>query len=105
MANFSSLSYPIIPHNIRKCFEAEGEATLLTKKEIGFYREFIGKLMYVSVGTRLDISFALNFLARFSAAPHRIHLETLVCLLRYVHGTTNLSIRYSRGEIEKPFYF
>jgi hypothetical protein len=105
MSNFSPLSYPITFQNIRACFAAEEESTLLTKKEIGFYREFIGKLMYVSVGTRLDISFALNFLAHFSAAPYRTHLETLICLLRYVHGILSLSIRYLQGEAGKPFIF
>jgi hypothetical protein len=104
MSNFSPLSYPITPQNIRTCFVAEEESTLLTKKEIGFYREFIGKLMYASVGTRLDISFALNFLARFSTAPYRTHLETLICLLRYVHGTLSLSIQYLRDEAGKPLF-
>jgi hypothetical protein len=105
MSNFSPLSYSITSQSIRACFAAEEESTLLTKKEIGFYREFIGKLMYASVGTRLDISFALNFLACFSAALYCTHLETLICLLRYVHGTLSLSIRYLRGEAEKPFIF
>jgi hypothetical protein len=105
MSNFSLLSYPITPQNIRTYFTAEEKSTLLTKKEIGFYREFIGKFMYVSVKTRLDISFTLNFLARFSATPYRTHLEILICLLRYVYGTLSLSIWYLRGEAGKPFIF
>jgi hypothetical protein len=85
MSNFSFLSYSIMFQNIRTCFATEEESILLTKKEIGFYREFIEKLMYTSVGTRLNILFTLNFLACFSATSYHIHLEILICLLRYVH--------------------
>ena len=48
------------------------------------YQSAIGSLMYLSVSTRLDISYAVSSLARFSSKPTRQHWIALKRLLRYL---------------------
>ncbi|EPZ32757.1 Reverse transcriptase, RNA-dependent DNA polymerase domain-containing protein [Rozella allomycis CSF55] len=42
------------------------------------YREILGSLLYLSNGTRPDISFAVGLLARFSSCYTKIHWESLL---------------------------
>jgi hypothetical protein len=51
------------------------------------YLLVIGSLSYLAVGTRPDISFAVNYLARFSAQPSVTHWKGLKHLVNYVAGT------------------
>jgi hypothetical protein len=53
------------------------------------YLSIIGVLSYLAVGTRPDIAFAVNFLARFSAKPSVNHWKGLRHLINYVAGTPN----------------
>ena len=56
------------------------------------YQSVIGSLMYLSVSTRPDISYAVSSLARFSSRPTKQHWTALKRLLRYLKGTTWNSI-------------
>ena len=49
------------------------------------YRSFIGLLIYL-LSTRVDLSFAVHKLAKFSSNPGKVHFEDLVHLLRYIKG-------------------
>jgi hypothetical protein len=51
------------------------------------YKEAIGCLMWGSIGTRPDISFAVNFLAQFMANPGKAHWEAVKHLMHYIAGT------------------
>jgi hypothetical protein len=48
------------------------------------YLSRIGCLLYLSQGSRLDITFLVNFLARFSMAPDSSHWSALEHLISYV---------------------
>lgn len=50
------------------------------------YREAIGSLMYLSVGSRPDICFAVPKLTKFVEIPHASHLEAVKRVLRYING-------------------
>jgi hypothetical protein len=52
----------------------------------------IGCLLYLSQGSCPDITFAVNFLARFSMAPDLSHWSALEHLISYVHFSANLSL-------------
>ena len=52
--------------------------------------------MYLANCTRADITFFVNLLARYSSAPTRIHWNGIKHILRYLHGTTDMSLFYSR---------
>ncbi|PLW51189.1 hypothetical protein PCANC_11436 [Puccinia coronata f. sp. avenae] len=51
------------------------------------YLSIVGSLSYVSLGSRPDITFAVNFLTRFSKAPDHNHWKALNHLLNYLAAT------------------
>lgn len=69
------------------------------------YRTFLGKLMFVAVGSRPDISATITLLASHTARPSEAHYVALKHLLRYLVGTRNRSIVYSRDFPLVPRYF
>ena len=46
------------------------------------------------MSTRLDLSFAVHKLAKFSANPGKVHFEGLVHLLRYIRDNNTLGLKY-----------
>ncbi|RVW75329.1 Retrovirus-related Pol polyprotein from transposon TNT 1-94 [Vitis vinifera] len=60
------------------------------------YLSAIGALMYLANCTRPDIAFSVNLLARYSSAPTRRHWNGIKHILRYLRGTTDMSLFYSR---------
>lgn len=60
------------------------------------YQSAIGRLMYLSVSTRPDISYAISSLARFSSKPIKEHWIALKRLFRYLRGTVNHGIMYTK---------
>ncbi|KAI7953418.1 hypothetical protein MJO28_005965 [Puccinia striiformis f. sp. tritici] len=57
------------------------------------YQSFIGSINYLALGTRPDLSFAVNYLARFSANPNESHWAALKHLLQYIATTRNKRLR------------
>jgi hypothetical protein len=62
------------------------------------YMEAIGSLMYLSVCTRPDISFAVSHLSRYSQNPGPKHWTAVKRVFRYLKGTKSLGITYSGAE-------
>ncbi|XP_059649936.1 secreted RxLR effector protein 161-like [Cornus florida] len=60
------------------------------------YLSAIGALMYLANCTRPDITFAVNLLARYSSAPTRRHWNGVKHIMRYLRGTTDMGLFYSR---------
>ena len=63
------------------------------------YREAVGSLMYASLGTCPDISYAVTTVSRFSSNPGPAHWDAVRRIYRYLLGTTGLKLTY--GESEK----
>ena len=61
------------------------------------YRQVVGKLMYLAVCTRPDISQAVSELSRFNANPGVKHWESAVRVMRYLSGTAGMGLLYKRG--------
>jgi hypothetical protein len=61
------------------------------------YLSAIGALMYLANCTRPDIAFSVNLLARYSSAPTRRHWNGVKHVLRYLRGTTDMRLFYSKG--------
>ena len=55
-----------------------------------------GALMYLVNCTRPNIAFSVNLLARYNSTPTRRHWNGIKHILRYLRGTTNMSLFYSR---------
>ena len=59
------------------------------------YQSLIGSINYLALGTRPDISFAVNYLARFSTNPNNSHWEALSHLIQYIHTTRSKRLKLS----------
>ena len=62
------------------------------------YQSLVGSLMYLSVCTRPDLAYAVGILARFSSKPNRSHWTAAKRVLRYLKGTANHGIAFTKSE-------
>ena len=67
------------------------------------YLSAIGALMYLVNYARLDIAFLVNLLASYSSAPIKRHWNEIKHVLRYLYGTCDMRLFYSK--IMKPQFF
>ena len=58
------------------------------------FQTVIGSLLYIMLGTRPDIAFAVTMLAQFSANPSQEHLDKALYICRYLLGTKNYALIY-----------
>ncbi|KAL2238396.1 UNVERIFIED_CONTAM: Retrovirus-related Pol polyprotein from transposon TNT 1-94 [Sesamum indicum] len=60
------------------------------------YSNVIGSIMFLMVCTRPDIAYAISCLSRYMSNPGPPHWEALKWLLKYLHGSENIGIRFSK---------
>ena len=60
------------------------------------YRNLVGALLFLMTSSRPDISFAVIQVAKFSENPSRVHWTAVKRILRYLKGTSDYSITYTR---------
>ena len=65
----------------------------LTREYIIHYWACIVSLIYL-LSTRVNLSFAVHKLAKFSSDPGKVHFEVLVHLLRYIRDNKTLDLKY-----------
>lgn len=58
------------------------------------YRQLIGCLMYLMMGTRPDLCFIVGYLSRFQDAASEEHWNQAKRVLRYIQGTRNMELVY-----------
>jgi len=58
------------------------------------YHEAVGSLMYASLGTRPDITYAVQSISRFSKNPGIAHWDTVKQIFCYLKGTKDLWLSY-----------
>ena len=68
------------------------------------YHEAVGSLMYASLGTRPDISFAVQTVSRFSTKPGLIHWDAVKRIFRYLKGTKDLWLSFGQSKIDLAGY-
>jgi hypothetical protein len=61
------------------------------------YRSLVGSLMYLAVGTRPDISFAVARLCQFLDCYRRTHWNAAIHVVHYLKGTRRVRIKDRRG--------
>ena len=59
------------------------------------YRGMIGSLLYLTA-SRPDIMFSIYMCARYQSNPKESHLLDVKCILRYLSGTIDIGLRYSK---------
>ena len=60
------------------------------------YKELLGALLWLSQGTRPDITYAVSQCAKFAQKPKMAHWWALKRILRYLKGTMDFGIYYQR---------
>ena len=73
----------------------------LTKDYNIHYRACMGSLIYL-LSTRVDLSFVVHKLAKFSADNVKVHFEVLVYLLRYIRYNKTLGLKYYADKNDTP---
>ena len=61
------------------------------------YQMVIGSLLYLMLGTRPDITFAVTKMAQFAANPSKDHLNRVLYICRYLVGTQSYRLMYDGG--------
>jgi hypothetical protein len=72
-----------------KKFDGQASAS-----DIKHYQSLIGSLLYLQIGTRPDISFAVSRLAQYAANPSSQHLRLAQYVLSYLVGTVDTRLVY-----------
>jgi hypothetical protein len=92
------LSTPIDP-NV-PLTKAQSPSTLaeIAKMRNVPYREAVGSLMYASMGTRPDVTFATSTVAQFLENPGVAHWEAVKRIFRYLKGTKEMRLVYGDEE-------
>ena len=67
------------------------------------YRACIGSLIYL-LSKRVDLSFAVHKLAKFSSNPGTVHFEGLRHLLRYIRDNKTLGLKHYVDLNDAPLY-
>jgi len=67
------------------------------KIDLAHFRSLIGCLMYLTA-TRLDILHVVSILSRFMHCARELHLKAAKRMIRYVKGTCNFGIKFTRSK-------
>jgi len=84
------------PTPLHKKMTLETELQGETEVDAGHYQSIIGSLSYTATVTRPDIAFAVSALSRYSSRPFTSHLSAAKQVLRYLKGTADLKLVFSR---------
>lgn len=87
-------SSPMEPHTQLTSSQAPATAHEVSIVRDAPYQEAVGALMYASIATRPDITFAVSVVSRFSANPGVPHWNAVKRIHRYLSGTRDLWLTY-----------
>lgn len=90
MENCNSVSTPMDTQIILKR-EPEEEDVFIEDESFP-YCQLIGSLIFLANGSRPDIAFAVSKLSQFLESPTTTHKSAAKRVLRYLKGTTTLSL-------------
>jgi len=62
------------------------------------YREAVGSLLFVSLVSRPDITYAVGLVSRYLEKHNNTHWQAVKRIFRYLKGTKNLGIMYTNSE-------
>ncbi|KAL0547185.1 hypothetical protein IC582_017113 [Cucumis melo] len=74
------------------------------KVDEGYFRSLIGCLMYLTT-TRPDILNVVSILSRFMHCASELHLKAAKRVIRYVKGTSDFGVKFTRGKEFKLIVF
>ncbi|KAL2249875.1 UNVERIFIED_CONTAM: Retrovirus-related Pol polyprotein from transposon TNT 1-94 [Sesamum indicum] len=97
MENAKPASIPLAAH-FQLCIDQSPKTDIeKAKMEKVLYSNVIGSIMYLMVCTRPDIAYAISCLTRYMSNPGTPYWEALKWLLRYLCGSVDIGITFSRN--------
>ena len=60
------------------------------------FQSAVGSLLYLSIKTRPDITYAVSNVAKFCASPSKQHWTAVKRIMRYLKGTLSLGLLYRK---------
>ncbi|KAI7963134.1 hypothetical protein MJO28_001228 [Puccinia striiformis f. sp. tritici] len=94
----STIPFSIQQKGFTTTFESyNGDKTTSTD-----YLSIIGSMSYLAVGTRPDLAYAVNYLARFSACPAPDHWKALRHVVNYIANTKDRFLTIHPVETTNP---
>lgn len=100
-AHFNGCDVPLAGQlSSKDCASTPEEVAYMSKIP---YREVVGKLLYLSIATRPDISLAVGILCRFNQNPGPKHWAAVKQTLRYLKSTRALKLHYGPSDSTEPF--
>jgi hypothetical protein len=68
---------------------------LIDSEQHSLYQQVIGSLLYLMLGTRPDICFAITKMSQFSVNPSQEHLDKAMYICKYLAGTSRYALIYN----------
>lgn len=90
MEDAKPIETPVDPN--QKLCKATDNCTMCDQEQ---YQSAVGSLLYLSVKTRPDITYAVNTVARYCAKPTILHWKAVKRIMRYLKGTQHFGILYT----------
>jgi hypothetical protein len=94
LTDAKSVTTPMIPGAVYSKQDTPSDPAEAAQMKAVPYREAIGSLMYASVATRPDITFAVSTLSQFLDNPGPAHWDAVKRIFRYLAGTKTLTLTY-----------
>src|SRR3954447_3482679 len=95
MTECKSVATPLDPsrHLIKRSAEGgENKNSDDDAADPTLFRQIIGSLMYLMIGSRPDIAAAISIISQFAADPSRYHYAAAKRVIRYLKGTINYQL-------------
>ncbi|WZY98278.1 hypothetical protein YC2023_070607 [Brassica napus] len=91
-----SVVTPTASHLLKSLHPKERAEEYEYMKDV-LYASAVGSLMYVMVGSRPDLGFAVGLISRFMSHPSREHWEAVKWVLRYVAGAYGRCLTFKKS--------
>ena len=96
MQNCKSAATPL---PARDMLEPVSPDTAINPELQRHYQMVIGSLLYLMIGTRPDIAFAVTKLAQFAAHPSEEHFNKALYICHYLRGTSKYCLTYDGNQL------
>jgi hypothetical protein len=96
MKNYYSVKTPIETSSRLIPAEPSYETNPVFRKA---YQSTVGSLMYIMLGTRPDIAYAISVISRFSANPIKVYISAVKRVFRYLKDILFIGLVF-RGELQ-----
>jgi hypothetical protein len=93
-----SISTPMDPNVILSASQSPSTPEEVAAMRHIPFREAIGSLMYASLGTRPDITFAVSRLSKYLQNPGQAHWDAAKRVFRYLKGTSHFRLTYGERD-------